>query len=252
MYKHAIVRLPGANFAQGLTPNTRETPDIDRALLQHEAYIDTLRHLRVEVKVLEADEQFPDGCFVEDTAVLTDHCAIITNPGAPSRRDEVHRLADVLRQDHTLEFIQEPGTLEGGDVLRIGDHFFIGLSARTNLEGATQLQSILEAYGYSSSFVEVQGMLHLKSGVAHIGDDCLILTPELAELEAFQPFDRLIVEPAESYAANCLLVNDHLLMASGYPQIRNRVKETGREVIELDMSEFRIMDGGLTCLSLLW
>lgn len=252
MYRHALLRRPGANFSAGLTTQTMGRPDWRKALRQHEAYAAALRDCGLEVTVLDADERFPDGCFVEDTAVIAGECAVITRPGAGSRRGEERRIAEVLGDSLRLERITAPGTLEGGDVLRVGSQFFIGLSGRTNRAGAEQLQAVLEREGFSTTLAPVPEMLHLKTGVARLDDRRLVLTDELAGQPAFQTFERIVVAPEEAYAANCLSVNGVLLIARGYPAFRQAVTDLGVPVVELDMSEFCRMDGGLTCLSLLW
>ena len=199
--------------------------------------------------VLEADERYPDGCFVEDTAVVIIEAAIITRPGARSRRGEEEEIEKVLSRYRTLERIEGPGTLDGGDVLRIEDHFCIGLSGRTNSEGARQLAGILSKYGYTSSEIDVKDGLHLKSGIAYLGDSNFISRKTFSGIHELATY--IIVNEAENYATNCLMVNNCLLVPKGFPDSRKKIAEFGYNIAELDMSEFRKMDGGLTCLSLL-
>jgi dimethylargininase len=224
------------------------------AIRQHEAYCEALEQCGVETLVLDADARFPDSTFVEDTAVLTERVAIPSRPGAPSRQGEVASVADALA-DYFDEFvtIREPGTLDGGDVCRVADHFLVGVSRRTNEAGAGQLCEALARYGYGSSLVDIRGLrglLHLKSGIASAGDNLVVVAGGLADHPALREFETLVVDPAEAYAANCVLVNDYLLMAAGFPRIAAELRRRGHDLITLEMSEFRKMDGGLSCLSL--
>lgn len=249
MWTRAIVRRPGENLARGLTTQRSGPPAYGRALEQHAAYCHALRGCGLEVTVLEADARHPDGCFVEDTAVVLDEAAILTRPGDPSRRGEVAAVAEVLGRYRPLLRIRSPGRLDGGDVLRVGDHVYIGRSGRTNAEGARQLMAMLSAHGYTASEVPVDAGLHLKSGVTWLGDDTLIATGELAG--SFPRWNVLPVRDDEAYAANCLHVNGRILIPAGFPGARRQVRGLGMEIVEVEMSEFRKLDGGLTCLSLL-
>jgi dimethylargininase len=249
MYTRAIVRKPGKNFADGLTTSTIGKPDYRKALGQHEAYCNALMMCGLELTVLEADERYPDGCFVEDTAIVTRETAIITRPGALSRRGEEEEIARVLSQYRKVERIIAPGTLEGGDVMHREDHYFIGISERTDREGARQLSAILAAHGYTSSEMEVGAGLHLKSDIAYLGNGRFVCTPALASVAP--PGDCIVLDEDEYYSANCLLVNGVLLRPEGFPKSSGKISDMGYNVVELDMSEFRKMDGGLTCLSLL-
>ena len=248
MYTKAIVRRPGRNFAQGITTSNLGKPDFEKALEQHSAYCDTLKGCGLELIVLVADERYPDGCFVEDTAIVTGEVAVITIPGAASRMGEEAEISETLSEFRKIETIRFPGTLDGGDVLRVENHFFIGISGRTNREGARQLSAILLKYGYTASETGVGLGLHLKSGIAYLGKANFI------SAEGFSIIGStgiIITDQEESYSANCLQVNDFLLIPKGFPKSRKKIVELGYNIIELDMSEFRKMDGGLTCLSLL-
>lgn len=153
-FTRAIVKKPGKSYVNGLTTSHLGTPDFELALKQHEAYIEALQKAGLTVTVLEADEEFPDSTFVEDTAVLTEKCAVITNPGADSRNGEIEAMKQVIPRFYdTVESIQSPGYLDGGDVMQVDDHFYIGLSSRTNREGAQQLKDILGKYGYGATIV---------------------------------------------------------------------------------------------------
>ncbi|HEY3203604.1 MAG TPA: arginine deiminase-related protein [Thermoanaerobaculia bacterium] len=254
MFRHAIVRPPPPNFAEGLTTARLGAPALEKALEQHEEYCEALRRCGLTLIRLEADPDHPDSTFVEDTAVLTPRRAILTRLGAASRRGEVESIGKELGRCYpSCERIRAPGTVDGGDVCEAGDHFFIGISKRTNEEGAGQLADLLRRDGYDSCSVdirEIEGILHLKSGLAHLGADRLAVIDALADHEAFRSYDLLRVDPAEAYATNCVSVNEFVLVAAGYPRLETAVRNLGNRVIVLEMSEFQKMDGGLSCLSL--
>jgi dimethylargininase len=248
---YAIVRRPGRSLVEGLTSAGLGKPDYERALQQHDRYSDALRNCGVEVTVLDAEEDYPDSVFVEDTAVLTEKCAIITNPGALSRQGEETSIQQALEQFYThIEHIVAPGTLEGGDVMRVKDHFYVGLSGRTNEEGANQLASILDRYGYKLSQVKLNHFLHLKTGLAYLGNNNLLVAGEFVNGQGFETFNRIIIDEAENYAANCIWVNNVILVPLGFPKTAAAIKQAGYRVLEVEVSEFRKLDGGLSCLSL--
>lgn len=246
----AMTRLPGENFAEGITSAGLGLPDYGLALRQHAAYRDALEKCGLEIVLLESDPVFPDAPFVEDTAVITEKTAIVTRPGDRRRLGEEVSIARVLSGYMELSMIESPGTVDGGDIIRVDDHFYIGLSGRTNREGAVQLASILSRNGYSSSTVDVRKSLHLKSGVNYMGSGLMIVQEKLKDLEFLRGFDLITVGHEESYAANCLPVNGTVLVPAGFPLTAASIVSAGFEIIELEMSEFMKMDGGLTCLSL--
>src|SRR5579863_8494038 len=239
---NAIVRLPGRNFEDGLTSGNLGKPSFAKVLEQHAAYRSALERRGLRVHVLEADLQHPDSTFVEDTAVLTSRSAILSRPGAESRRGEVaairEALAPFFRVFHQIE---APGTLDGGDVCDAGGHFFIGVSHRTNEEGARQLAEFLAANGFSSSIVDVRGMkavLHLKSALACIGGNHLVLWDSLADLPQFRAWNLLRVAPEESYAANCVRVNGSVLLPAGRPRLASTLQRRGYSTLPVATSEF--------------
>ena len=246
----AITRTPGKNFAQGLTTSDLGEPDYEILLQQHKVYIDTLKSIGLEIIILDAQENFPDAHFVEDTAVVTPDVAVIARPGAKARQGEEDSIAPVLARYRKTVRIVVPGTLDGGDVLMLGNHFFIGLSERTNKDGAAQLGKYLEEYGNTWDAIAVGTGLHLKSSINYIGNNTLLVTKEFAKEKVLREYDKIIVDAAEVYAANTLWINNHLITPSGFPTTRSKLDAMGMKVIELDMSEVRKMDGGLTCLSL--
>jgi dimethylargininase len=245
-----IVRQPAPNFADGLTTADLGQPDYALMCRQHQEYIAALQQLGLELIVLDPLPDFPDAHFVEDTAVITPELAVITRPGAPSRRGETAAIQPILSQYRPLACIEPPGFLEGGDVLLAEKHLFIGLSERTDESGAEQLGRYLEPHGYTWSTIPVGEGLHLKSSLNFIGGNTLLVTADFISNPQFADYNKIIVETAESYAANTLLINDTLLMPRGFPRLKARLMRLGRPIIELNTSESQKMDGGLTCLSL--
>jgi len=254
MFTRAIVRLPAENFADGLTTVDFGIPDFGKTILQHRMYCDALRQCGLALTELEADAEHPDSTFVEDVAILTEHGAILTLPGAESRAGEVRNIKNTLSDFYSdMAQITTPGTLDGGDICEAGNHFIIGISLRTNEAGARQLAEWLSGRGYSSDFVDIRsvnGILHLKSGIAYIGDNRMVVIDSLADHPALKNFELVRTLPDEDYAANCIRVNDHVLIASGFPKLKATLEDLGYSTIELDMSEYQKMDGGLSCLSL--
>jgi dimethylargininase len=253
-FTRAIVRPPAPNFAEGLTTAGFGAPDHHRALEQHAAYCAALEQCGLTLTTLEADPDYPDGTFVEDTAVLTERCAVLARPGAPSRAGEVTSIKERLADFYPSLFsINAPGTLDGGDVCEVGEHFFIGISERTNEAGAGQLAECLAKFAYTTTFVDirtVKQILHLKSGISFLGHERIAVIQALAHRTEFDGYDLVRVPPGEEYGANCVLINDHVLVADGYPGFAGQLEQLGYQTIALDMSEFRKMNGGLSCLSL--
>jgi dimethylargininase len=238
-------------MVQGLTSASLGKPDYSKALEQHDAYIHALQLCGLTVSVLDAEEDYPDSTFIEDAALLTHRCAIITRPGAESRRGEIASIEPVISQFYkTIAHIREPGTVEAGDVMMVGDHFYIGISQRTNMSGAEQLISLLEEYGLTGSTVKLSHILHLKTGVAFLEENTLAATGELFSFPVFRHFRLLAIPEEESYACNCVWINGYVLLADGFPQTRKIIERAGYQTIIVDVSEFRKLDGGLSCLSL--
>jgi len=249
-FTHAIARLPAVNAGDGLTTAGLGAPDTERMLAQHRDYLRVLGSLGLQVTVLDADENFPDGCFVEDTAVVTPGVAVITRPGAPSRRGEEIAIEPLLAAHRPIARIIAPGSVDGGDILVMGERVLIGLSGRTNREGARQLTEISESRGMRCITLAAGDGLHLKSSVNALGDDRLLVTREFSECSELSEFERIVVPADESYAGNSLWVNGHVLVPAGFPATRELINGLGIETIEIRVSEFRKMDGGLTCLSI--
>ena len=251
MFSKAIVRTPARSFINGLHSVNLGSPDYEKALDQHAAYVDAIEQCGLEVTILDAEEQFPDSTFVEDTALLTRSFAIVTHPGTVSRMGETQGIkAALIRFYSHIESIQPPGTVDGGDVMMVGSHFYIGLSKRTNADGAGQLLDILNRYGMTGSTVPLTSFLHLKSGVSYIENNNLVITGEFIRAPEFEHFNHIVVDETEGYAANCVWINDTVLVASGYPRTHAKIESAGYDTIALDVSEFKKLDGGLSCLSL--
>lgn len=255
-FTRAIVCPPGDRFAAGLTTAGLGAPDVALACKQHEGYVRALEAAGLAVTWLAPDAGHPDGTFVEDTAVVTNRGAMLTRPGAESRRGEVAGVGQALADFfQPIASIQAPGTLDGGDVCEVDGFFFIGLSQRTNEAGAQRLAQWLGGLGYGSAMVDIRGLgglLHLKSGLSHLGGRRLAVVGPLAGHPAFRDWDVLRVPAGEEYAANVLRANDTVLGPAGYPQMAAAVRGLGLRVVELEMSEFRKMNGALSCLSLRW
>lgn len=251
MFSKAIVRKPNRSMIDGITAANLGKPNYINALKQHANYVSALKSCGLEVTVLEANEHYPDSTFVEDVALCTPHCAIITNPGAPSRRGEITEMNEALKSFYSnIEHILAPGNVEAGDIMMVGDHYYIGLSARTNLEGANQMIDFLEKYGLSGSVVDFKEVLHLKTGLAYLENNKLVACGEFVDHPEFQQFDKIVIPMEESYAANCIWVNDTVIVPAGFPVAKQKIKDAGYAVLEVDVSEFQKLDGGLSCLSL--
>ncbi|KMY52997.1 N(G),N(G)-dimethylarginine dimethylaminohydrolase [Bacillus sp. FJAT-27231] len=251
MFKNVIVKTPGKSYVNGLTTSDLGEPDYDKLLEQHAAYVEALKKCGVAVTHLPASEEFPDSTFVEDTAVLTPEFAVISNPGADSRNGEIKEMEPVLKEFYDkLHYIKAPGTLDGGDVLQVEDHFYVGISERTNEEGARQFKEIMESEGYKATIVPLEKFFHLKTGIAYLGNNLIVAAGEFIGHPDFAQYDQLTVSAEDEYSANCILVNDYVIIPKGYEETKRKMNEAGYKTIELEMSEFQKQDGGLSCLSL--
>lgn len=252
-FTRAIVCPPADTFADGVTMANLGPPDLALAREQHAAYCAALEAAGVHLITLPPDPHHPDSTFVEDTAVVTDRGAILTRPGAVTREGEIDAMRTALRAWYAnLAEIRHPSTVDGGDVCQVGEHVFIGQSVRTNFGGAEELAGWLGRHDYTTSIIEVgrdPTLLHLKSGLAALGDNRLVAVPWLARHEALKGYEVVVVDEDEAYAANCVRVNDVVLMAAGFPKTAAAIERLGYQVVRLEMSEFRKMDGGVSCLS---
>lgn len=250
-FTKAIVKTPGKSMDQGISSNQLGKPDHQKALIQHQAYVAALEKCGLSVTTLEPSEDLPDSVFVEDTALLTSKCAVVTNPGAPSRNAEPMKIEPAFHGYYSEIFrIVAPGTLDAGDVMMAGTHFFIGVSDRTNREGAEQLADILKKFSFTSTILDVGDALHLKTSVSYVENNVLLATAVMANRPEFQSYDILLIPDEECYAANSLWINDTVLVPAGFPKTLGAIESAGFRTCVLEMSEFMKLDGGLSCLSL--
>jgi dimethylargininase len=235
-----------------LTHLPREMIDPGLARAQHHEYEQCLVGLGCEVRRIPPAPDFPDAVFVEDTAVVLDELAVITRPGADSRKPETVSVAESLRRFRDLSFIEAPAALDGGDVLTLGRDLFVGRSKRTDAAGIEQLRLILAPLGYAITPVTLSGCLHLKSAVTAVGNDTLLVNPAWVDPGIFAGRRVIEVDPSESFAANALLVNDTVLYPATYSKSRMRLEAHGLRVATIDMSELAKAEGGVTCCSLVF
>ncbi len=248
----ALTHVPSPDIQHcQLTHRARVPIDYDRAVRQHQEYGQALRDCGAEVVTLEVNRDFPDGCFIEDTAVVLDGVAVLASMGAESRRGEPAGVEPVLRRYREVRRIELPALLDGGDVLRVGRTLLVGLSSRTDRAGAAALEAIVRRYGYEVVPVPVRGCLHFKSACTALPDGRLLLNPDWLDGAALQGFRWVRVPDEEPDAANVALVGDRVCMAAGHPRTAERVRELGFEVRTIDLSEFAKAEGCVTCLSLL-
>jgi dimethylargininase len=249
----AVTRPVSSSLAKcELTRRTREPIDVARAAEQHAAYEDLLDALGATVVNVRAAPDLPDAVFVEDDAIVLDEIAILTRPGALSRRAESADVASVLAVYRPVYSMTAPATLDGGDVLRLGRTLYVGRSSRTNEHGVEQLQSIVAPFGYRLVPVEFTGCLHLKSAVTALTDDLLLLNPACVTAAAFTGYKALLVDDDEPGAANALRVVDTIVYPASFPRTRDRLVERGLRVETTDCSELAKAEGALTCCSLLF
>jgi dimethylargininase len=243
--------VPAAISRCELTHLERVPIDVGLAIRQHDGYEAALRALGVEVVRLPATDDLPDSVFVEDAAVVVDELAVLTRPGAESRRAEIPSVAQALAAYRALAFVVAPGTLDGGDVLRIGKRLFVGLSARTNAAGIAQLAAFLAPFGYHVESLPVTGCLHLKSAITALDESTIVLNPTWIDGSRLGARRTLEVDPAEPMAANVLAVGNSALVNASAPRTAERISAAGFEVVLVDQSELAKAESGLTCCSLL-
>lgn len=244
--------VPPAIEACELTHLAREPIDVERAAAQHAAYEEALRRLGCRVQRLAPAPDMPDSVFVEDMAVVTDECAVITRPGARSRRGETSSVAEALAVYRPLCTIEPPGTLDGGDVLRLGRRLLVGMGSRSNEEGARQLEAALAPFGYSVARVTTRGCLHLKTAATSLGDGVVLVNPEWVDAAALGSEEAVEIDPGEPFAANVLRIGGTVLAAASAPRTRARLAQRGLRVQAIDASELAKAEGGLTCGSIVF
>lgn len=234
-----------------LTHVRRQPIDLPVAREQHRQYERALESLGCAVRRLPSDDTMPDGVFIEDTAVVLPELAIVTRPGAESRRREVDAVADALAQFRPVTRVEPPGTLDGGDVLVVGRHVFAGRSSRTNDAGIEQMRLAVAPYGYALDSLSPLGCLHLKSAVTALDERTLLVNPGWISEGALTGFERLAVDPSEPGAANVVSVDGRVVAAAAFPLTCRRLRDRGFEVIEIEVTELAKAEGALTCCSLL-
>ena len=235
-----------------LTHLNRQALDLDRARQQHEAYNQALRDLAVEVIELPEQPDLADSVFVEDAALVFDEVAIITHPGAISRRPETSSIAEALEPHRSLATIKAPAILDGGDVLTIGKEVYVGLSSRSNSEAVVQLQQHLQPFGYTVHGLEMGKCLHLKTAVTALDDKTVLLNPDWVDADLFSGYDIVKTHPDEPFGANVVRVGSSLLYGAGYPHTQAAIEALGHDVRVVDMSELAKAEGAVTCCSLMF
>lgn len=249
----AITRAVSPKIGQcELTHLERQAIDVERARAQHGQYEACLAGLGCELHRLPAEPELPDSVFVEDTAVVLDEVAIITRPGAASRRPETEPVARALEPFRRLAFIGPPGTLDGGDVLCVGGAIYIGLSGRSNQAGVEQVRRLAGPFGYRVVGVPVAGCLHLKSAVTQVAGDTLLINRDWVDGRPWRELRLIDVDAAEPYGANALLVGGSIIYPAAYPRTRLRLEAEGIAVQPVDVSELAKAEGAVTCCSLIF
>lgn len=235
-----------------LTHVARAPIDLERARQQHRAYEQALETAGCRVVRLPELADQPDAVFVEDAAIVLDEVAVLTRPGAPSRRPEVDAMSDALAPYRRTVRITDPATLDGGDVLRLGRTLYVGLTSRTSAEGVAQLRTLVTPFGYEVDVVEVAGALHLKTAVTQVGPHWILVNPAWVDADCFSGFDALVADPAEPFAANAVYVNGAVIHSTAFPRTQETLRAHGVQVIGVDASELAKAEGGVTCCSLLF
>jgi dimethylargininase len=250
---HGLVREVSRSLAScELQHIQRQEFDLAEARRQHAAYVDALRKAGVEVALLPEEPELPDSVFVEDAAIFLDELAILCRPGVPSRQAEVGKIEAYVEPIRPVRRITPPGTLEGGDVLRIGRTFYVGKSSRTNADGIGQFQKIVSPLGYRVITVDVKGCLHLKTGATSPARGLLLVNAHWIDESPFFGFELLRLPPEEPWGANTLTVNGTVMVSESAPKTADLLEKKGLRVFRLDISELQKAEAGLTCLSILY
>ncbi len=234
-----------------LTHLARQPIDMDRARQQHREYEAALRGLGLAVISLPEQPALPDAVFVEDTALVLDECAVILRPGAASRRPETEPIARILSLYRQLFHIQEPGRVDGGDLLRIGRRLYFGISSRSDANALEQLQDLLKPFGYDLVPVNFSGCLHLKSAVTQVSPDTILVNPAWVDPSSFRDVESIAVDPSEAYAANALLIGEAVIYPDSFPLTEARLRSAGILIVKVGADELAKAEGAVTCCSLL-
>ena len=248
----AITRNISPRFSECEITHIERTPiDLNLARAQHCDYVDALKNLGCEVMELPAEPDLADSVFVEDTAVVLPEVAVITRPGADSRKPETESIVRLLEPLTRLVQLQKPATLDGGDVLVMGKNIFVGYSTRSNQEAIDQLNVLLGEYGYSTTGVHLHDCLHLKTAVSRVDDKTLLINRNWVDSSHFNEFSLIDVDPSEPFAANCLPIGGMILYPTAFPSTRTRLEKAGYPVVTVDVSELAKAEGAVTCCSLI-
>ncbi len=249
----ALAREVSRSIAQCELTHVARTPiDLDTARAQHASYLDALETLGVRVVRLPELEGYPDAVFVEDTVLALDEVAVLTRPGAASRRGEVEAMADAIAPFRPRVRIEAPATLDGGDVLRLGRTLYVGRTGRTSEGGIVALRALVAPFGYSVQEVAVAGALHLKTAVTQVAPDRILVNPAWVDASVFDGYDAWSVDPAEPFAANAVLVNGAVIHSTAFPRTQELLRARGIRVVGVDASELAKAEGGVTCCSVLF
>lgn len=248
----AITREVSPRFDECEITNIERIPiNLDVARTQHHEYVQALKNLGSEVIELPAESDLPDSVFVEDTAFILPEVAVITRPGADSRKPETESIIRVLTPLLELVYVREPATLDGGDVLVLGQNIYVGLSTRSNREAINQLDELLREHGYSVTGVHMHDCLHLKTAVTHVDDKTLLINKNWVDIHPFEKHNLVEVDASEPFAANCLPIGDSIIFPNAFPKTRRKLEEDGYKVVTLDVSELAKAEGAVTCCSLI-
>jgi dimethylargininase len=248
----AITREISPRFAECEITHIERTPiDLNLARIQHHGYVNAIRELGCEVIELPAEPDLPDSVFVEDTAFILSEVAVITRPGADSRKLEIDSIIQVLTPLVELLRVREPATIDGGDVLVLEKRIYVGLSTRSNQQAIDQLNQMLNVYGYSVIGVDLDDCLHLKSAVTRVDDQTLLINKNWVNPNLFENFDLIEIDLSEPNAANCLPVGDSIIFPTSFPRTCEKLEKRGYDVITVDVSELAKAEGAVTCCSLI-
>jgi len=248
----AITRDVSPRFDECEITHIERTPiDLDIARAQHHGYVNVLKELGCELIELPAEADLPDSVFVEDTAFILPEVAVITRPGADSRKPETESIMRVLSPNIHLVRVREPATVDGGDVLVLGKNIYVGLSTRTNQTAIDQLNELLCEYGYAVRAVKMHDCLHLKTAVTRVDDKTLLINKNWVDTHHFQNFDLIGVDPSEPFAANCLPIGDSIIFPTAFPKTRAKLQERAYKIVTVDVSELAKAEGAVTCCSLI-
>lgn len=251
--KIALIREVSSNITDcEITNITRKPIDPEIAREQHQKYIDILIELGCKIHLLKSHEHLPDSVFVEDTAIVLDEIAVITRPGATSRRAETEAVSEALHTYRDLEYIKPSGTLDGGDVLKVGSTLYVGKSCRSSAVGIGLLREIVKPYGYEVRSVQVNGCLHLKSAISIISSDTALINPSWVNPDNFEGISCLPVDPSETYGANALNLEGNVIYSTAFPKTRKLMERKGFKVISVDISELAKAEGNISCCSIVF